>query len=184
MATVADKYKNEWAYSKDDEDSFSNGSIADLLGLFSGRDSDMSEEEKAAMQEAVRSFVLSNNQIRRLLVVNTAGEPIESASDEEIQYADSLTYQLLIRQGRRRTDLKKPALAEKETLNPGETAAFYNLSRRKFFRLLESGEKFPFLAFYKERKLIIRSKFEKYMELYPEMKERLKNGRAPVPQKA
>ena len=37
--------------------------------------------------------------------------------------------------------MRKPALAEKETLNPGEAAAFYNLSRRKFFRLLESGEK-------------------------------------------
>ena len=80
--------------------------------------------------------------------------------------------------------MKKPALAEKETLNPGEAAAFYNLSRRKFFRLLESSEKFPFLTFYKERKLIIRSEFEKYLELHPEMKEGLKNGRPPVPQKA
>ena len=80
--------------------------------------------------------------------------------------------------------MKKPALAEKETLNPGEAAAFYNLSRRKFFRFLESGGKFPFLAFYKERKLIIRSEFEKYLEAHPEIKEGLKNGRAPVPKKA
>ena len=80
--------------------------------------------------------------------------------------------------------MKKPALAEKETLNPGEAAAFYNLSRRKFFRLLESGGKFPFLAFYKERKLIIRSEFEKYLESHPEIKEGLKNGRPPVPKKA
>ena len=80
--------------------------------------------------------------------------------------------------------MKKPALAEKETLNPGEAAAFYNLSRRKFFRLLERGEKYPFLAFYKERKLIIRSEFEKYLEAHPEIKEGLKNGRPPVPKKA
>ena len=80
--------------------------------------------------------------------------------------------------------MRKPALAEKETLNPGEAAAFYNLSRRKFFRLLESGEKFPFLAFYKERKLIIPSEFEKYLESHPEIKEGLKNGRPPVPKKA
>ena len=80
--------------------------------------------------------------------------------------------------------MKKPALAEKETLNPGEAAAFYNLSRRKFLRLLESDEKFPFLAFYKERKLIIRSEFEKYLESHPEIKEGLKNGRPPVPKKA
>ena len=80
--------------------------------------------------------------------------------------------------------MKKPALAEKETLNPGEAAAFYNLSRRKFFRPLESGERFPFLAFYKERKLIIRNEFEKYLELHPDMKEGLKNGRPPVPKKA
>ena len=80
--------------------------------------------------------------------------------------------------------MKKPALSEKETLNPVEAAAFYNLSRRKFFRFLESDEKFPFLAFYKERKLIIRSEFEKYLEAHSEIKEGLKNGRSPVPKKA
>ena len=80
--------------------------------------------------------------------------------------------------------MKKPALAEKATFNPGEAAAFFNLSRRKFFRFLESGEKFPFMAFYKERKLIIKSEFEKYLESHPEMKEELKNGRPRIPKKA
>ena len=80
--------------------------------------------------------------------------------------------------------MKKPALEEKETFNPGETAAFYNLSRRKFFRFLESGEKFPFLVFYKKRKIIIKSEFEKYLESHLEIKERLKNGKPPVPKKA
>ena len=80
--------------------------------------------------------------------------------------------------------MRKPALEDKDTLNPGEAAAFYNLSRRKFFRFLKSDEKYPFLAFYKERKLIIRSEFEKYLEAHPDIKEGLKNGRAPVPKEA
>lgn len=80
--------------------------------------------------------------------------------------------------------MKKPTLAEKETLNPGEAAAFYNMSRRKFFRFLESGEKYPFLAFYKKRKIIIKSEFEKYLESHLEIKEGLKNGKPPVPKKA
>ena len=80
--------------------------------------------------------------------------------------------------------MKRPALAEKEILNPGEAAALYNLSRRKFFKFLESDEKFPSLAFYKERKLIIKSEFEKYLESHPEIKEGLKNGKPPIPKKA
>ena len=80
--------------------------------------------------------------------------------------------------------MRKPGLEEKETLNPGEAAELYNLSRRKFFRLLQSGEQFSFLAFYKERKLIIRSEFKKYLESHPEVKEGLKNGKPRIPQKA
>ena len=80
--------------------------------------------------------------------------------------------------------MKKPVLADKEILNSGEAAELYNLSRRKFFRLLQSDEGFPFLVYYKERKLIIRSEFEKYLEENPEIKEGLKNGRPPIHKKA
>lgn len=80
--------------------------------------------------------------------------------------------------------MKRPALEEKEVFNPEEAITFYNLSRRKFYRLLQGDETLPFIALYKERKLIIRSEYETYMRNHPEIKEGLKNGRAPVPKKA
>ena len=54
---------------------------------------------------------------------------------------------------------------------------------RKFYRMIETGNRFPFLAYYKQRRLIIRSDFEKYLEMHPDLKEGLKNGRAPIPKK-
>lgn len=80
--------------------------------------------------------------------------------------------------------MKRPALEEKEIFNPEEAITFYNLSRRKFQRLLRSEEKLPFVALYNDRKLIIRSEYEKYMNAHPKTKEALRNGKAPVPKKA
>lgn len=80
--------------------------------------------------------------------------------------------------------MRRPSLEEKEVFNPEEAITFYDLSRRKFQRLLRSDEKLPFVALYKERKLIIRSEFEKYMKAYPETKEALRNGKPPIPKKA
>ena len=80
--------------------------------------------------------------------------------------------------------MKKPALEDKETFNPEEAIAFYGLSRRRFYRLLSSDEKLPFVAMYKTRKLIIRSEFESYLRFRPEKKEELKNGRPRISQKA
>ena len=51
--------------------------------------------------------------------------------------------------------MKKPSLAEKDVLNPSEAAEFYDLSRRKFFRMLDEADGLPFVAIYKTRKLII-----------------------------
>lgn len=79
--------------------------------------------------------------------------------------------------------MKKPSLAEKDVLNPSEAAEFYDLSRRKFFRMLDETDGLPFVAMYKTRKLIIRSEFEAYLRFHPETKEALKNGRPPVPKK-
>lgn len=62
-------------------------------------------------------------------------------------------------------------------MNQDEAAAFYNLSRRKFFRLLDTKEAAQFLAFYGQRKLIIRAEFEKYLRNNPQVKEALKNGK-------
>ena len=79
--------------------------------------------------------------------------------------------------------MNKPSLAEKDVLNPSEAAEFYDLSRRKFFRMLDETDGLPFVAMYKTRKLIIRSEFEAYLRFHPETKEALKNGRPPVPKK-
>ena len=78
--------------------------------------------------------------------------------------------------------MKKPSLAGKEVFNPSEAAEFYDLSRRRFFRMLEEADGLPFVAMYKTRKLIIRSEFEAFLRFHPETKEALKNGRPPIPQ--
>ena len=77
----------------------------------------------------------------------------------------------------RELELKRAELQEKDTFNPEETILFYQLSRRKFTRFLEENEDLPFIAYFRERKLIIRSEFENYMRMNPEIKEGLKNAR-------
>ena len=67
-------------------------------------------------------------------------------------------------------------LGEKEYLNPGEAANYWNLSRRKLFRFLDEG-KHEFLALYGNRKLIIRIAFDKYLKDNPSVKEELANGK-------
>ena len=69
------------------------------------------------------------------------------------------------------------ALETKAILNPGEAIWLYDLSGRRFYKLIQSQRRLPFVALYNKRKLIIRSEFEKYLELHPEEKERLKNGK-------
>lgn len=71
----------------------------------------------------------------------------------------------------------KNKVEEKEFMNQDEAAAFYSLSRRRFFRLLKEDAASEFLAYYGQRKLIIRSEFEKYLRNNPEVKEALKNGK-------
>ena len=70
----------------------------------------------------------------------------------------------------------RAALSEKAILNPGEAIRLYDLSARRFYRLIQGRKRFPFLALYNKRKLIIRSEFDKYLEQHPEEKERLRNG--------
>lgn len=67
------------------------------------------------------------------------------------------------------------ALAAKAILNPGEAIQLYGLSARRFYKLIQSQKRLPFVALYNKRKLIIRSEFDKYLELNPEEKERLRN---------
>ena len=70
----------------------------------------------------------------------------------------------------------RAALAEKAILNPGEAIRLYDLSARRFYRLIQGRKRLPFVALYNKRKLIIRSEFDKYLEQHPEEKEYLKNG--------
>ena len=77
-------------------------------------------------------------------------------------------------------ELKRAQLEDKSIFNPEEAIVFYDLSRRKFKKLLEGEEELPFVAFFKKRKIIIRDEFEEYMEDHPEIMEDLKNGKARV----
>ena len=70
----------------------------------------------------------------------------------------------------------RPALEEKNLLNPGETIRLFSLSQRKFYALINGRKKLPFLVLYNKRKLIIRTEFERYLKANPEKKEELKNG--------
>ncbi len=70
----------------------------------------------------------------------------------------------------------RPALEEKNLLNPGETIQLFSLSQRKFYELINGRKKLPFLVLYNKRKLIIRTEFERYLKANPEKKEELKSG--------
>ena len=74
--------------------------------------------------------------------------------------------------------MRRKELDTKSTFIPEEAIEFYNLSRRKFKRMLDEDEDLPFIAYFRKRKLIIRDEFEKYLEENPELKEALKNGKA------
>ena len=72
--------------------------------------------------------------------------------------------------------MKKPALSEKDFLNPVEAIEMYGLSRRRFYRLLKEKKRNCFTALYGSRRLVIRKEFEKYLDENPEEREALKNG--------
>ena len=57
--------------------------------------------------------------------------------------------------------MARPSLAEKDILNPSEAIEYFVLSRRKFYDLLSNTDGEDFLAYYGERKLILRVAFER-----------------------
>ena len=67
----------------------------------------------------------------------------------------------------------RPSLAEKDILNPSETIDYFVLSRRKFYDLLKNTDGEDFLAYYGERKLILRVAFERYLHNHPELRRRV-----------
>ena len=76
--------------------------------------------------------------------------------------------------GRKKCDfMARPDLAEKDILNPSETIEYFVLSRRKFYDLLNNTDGEDFLAYYGERKLILRVAFERYLRNHPELRRRV-----------
>ena len=69
--------------------------------------------------------------------------------------------------------MAKPNLGEKDILNPSETIDYFALSRRKFYDLLKNTDGEDFLAYYGERKLIIRVAFEKYLLHHLELRRQV-----------
>lgn len=67
----------------------------------------------------------------------------------------------------------RPDLAEKNILNPSEAIEYFVLSRRKFYDLLNNTDGEDFLAYYRERKLILRVAFERYLCNHPELRRRI-----------
>ena len=76
--------------------------------------------------------------------------------------------------GRKKCDfMARPDLAEKDILNPSEAIEYFVLSRRKFYDLLSNTDGEDFLAYYGERKLILRVAFERYLRNHPELRRRV-----------
>ena len=71
------------------------------------------------------------------------------------------------------TFMARPSLAEKDILNPSEAIEYFVLSRRKFYDLLNNMDGEDFLAYYGERKLILRVAFERYLCNHPELRRRV-----------
>lgn len=69
--------------------------------------------------------------------------------------------------------MARPSLAEKDILNPSEAIENFVLSRRKFYDLLSNTDGEDFLAYYGERKLILRVSFERYLHNHPELRRRV-----------
>lgn len=66
--------------------------------------------------------------------------------------------------------MARPNLAEKDILNPGEAIDYFVLSRRRFYDFLKETDGGDFLAYYGERKLILRVAFERYLQDHPELR--------------
>ena len=72
--------------------------------------------------------------------------------------------------GRKEYDfMARPNLAEKDIRNFSETIEYFVLSRRRFYELFNNADREDFLAYYGERKLILRVAFEMYLCNHPEL---------------
>lgn len=68
--------------------------------------------------------------------------------------------------------MRNPSPGVKDIITPTEVIDYFVLSRRKFYDLLKSDEQKKFLVYYKDRKMIIRTAFARYLEAHPELRRR------------
>ena len=114
-------------------------------------------------------FILNSSEIQFLLSAESSCyfRGVEGIYDEPNKPLKTATF------GRKECDvMAKPNLAEKDILNPSEAIEYFVLSRRKFYDLLKNTDGEDFLAYYGERKLIIRVAFKKYLLHHPELRRR------------
>lgn len=71
--------------------------------------------------------------------------------------------------------MNKPSLQDKDFLTVEDTAEFFELSKTKLYKFVKQ-ENLPFIAKYKNRKLIIKDEFVKYLEKN-NLKEDLARGK-------
>ncbi len=142
----------------------------------------LSEKYSLTIKEAADYFSIGTKKMRRLAEDNLGDFAVYSGNRYLIIRAEFEAYlkKTPIMPGTKGEELKRAQLEDKSMFNPEEAIIFYDLSRRKFKKLLEGEEELPFVAFFKTRKIIIRDEFEEYMEDHPEIMEELKNGKARV----
>ena len=69
-----------------------------------------------------------------------------------------------------RTVMQRVTAENKDLLNPSETIEYFKLSRRKFYALIREKPDNDFIILYGNRRLIIRTAFEKYILKHPELR--------------
>ena len=68
--------------------------------------------------------------------------------------------------------MKNPRPGVNNIITQTESIYYLVLCRRKINDLLKSDKQKDFLVFYKERKMIIRTSFAKYLEVHPDLRRR------------
>ena len=141
-----------------------------------------SEKYSLTIKEAADYFGIGTKKMRRLAEDHLGTFSAYNGNRYLIIRAEFEAYlkKNPIMPGTKGEELKRAQLEDKSIFNPEEAIVFYDLSRRKFKKLLEGEEELPFVAFFKTRKIIIRDEFEEYMEDHPEIMEDLRNGKAHV----
>lgn len=140
-----------------------------------------SEKYSLTIKEAAEYFGIGVKRMRRLAEDHIGVFSVYNGNRYLIIRADFEQYlkksPIMQKPKEEGDELKRVMLEDKSIFNTEEAILFYDLSRRKFKKLLEGDEELPFIALFRKRKIIIRSEFEEYMEKNPEIMEDLKNGK-------